>query len=177
MASTAHLIRTSQRYASAIPWERAVTERGLRQLLAGLCLPVVVHDGGLILEVTRGVGFTFACPSEELAWTQLADWVTAPSRLVLEDYLRRGAGSSVRLEGLRKDGAAFPFEFTTRAALVFRGRRVQVSTLCELSEEPEPVGVRTGARAEGRPMSGQAARLRRREGEFKPWRGTEQRLI
>ena len=137
MARTTYWVDASVQQASAVQWERAFTERGLRQLLSVLFLPVMVHDGGLIVEVTHGVLFMFGCPSEEIVWNQLADLVTAPCRPILEEHLRFRPGGSVQLEGLRKDGAVFLLEFKGRAALFYQGRGVQVSTLRHLGDAPE----------------------------------------
>ena len=137
MARTVSSFEVSAQEVSPVQWEHASSERALRQLLADLFLPVVVHDGGLIIEVTHGVLFMFGCPSEEIVWNQLADLVTAPSRPILEKHLRFRPGGSVQLEGLRKDGAVFPLQFKGCAALLYRGRRVRVSTLRQLGDAPE----------------------------------------
>lgn len=147
MAKAADFVVASAKQSRVVPWEHAASETGLRHLLTNQFLPVVVHDGGLIIEATHGVLFLFRYPIREILWTQLAELVTASSLPVLDRYLRLEANGPIRLEGLRKDGFSFPCEFATRTTLLFRGRRVQVSTWCDLSCEPEPSRKNDGARA------------------------------
>jgi len=55
MAKTTHSVDASLPVALAAPRDRASTETGLRELLTNLFLPVVVHDGRLIIEATPSV--------------------------------------------------------------------------------------------------------------------------
>ncbi len=94
---------------------------------------IIIHDSGLIIEANDTVSTMFGCANCDLLWTQLGDWVTEDSRSVLAENLSNDLAPPCQVTGKRKDGTEFSVEMSSKAALVFKGRRVQVTTLRALS--------------------------------------------
>lgn len=108
------------------------SEERLRGLAEVACDGHLLHDGAVVLEVSRGLTGLLGYTSEELVGRPLLRWVAPESQELLQQALSRQVEAPFELVGLRADGKRLYWEVLGRL-VEHRGRRVWMMAVWDVS--------------------------------------------
>ena len=109
------------------------SEERFRILSAATVEGVVIHDHGVILDGNQSLADMFGYTLDEMIGRNMLDLLPTPeSRDIMLRHIRSGSSERYEVHGHRKDGTPIVVEATGRA-MVYRGRRVRVGTLHDIT--------------------------------------------
>ncbi|PTL83256.1 PAS domain-containing sensor histidine kinase [Vitiosangium sp. GDMCC 1.1324] len=108
------------------------SEERLRGLVAVSCDGFMLHDAGVILDVSAGLAGLFGCTREEMLGQQLMRWVAPESRETVQRSLARQVESPYELTGMRGDGKRLFLEVLGRQ-VEYAGRPVRMTAVWDIS--------------------------------------------
>ncbi|WP_225411559.1 sensor histidine kinase [Stigmatella hybrida] len=104
----------------------------MKSLVDISCDGYIIHQGGTLLDVSRGCASLFDCSPEELIGDQLMNWTAPESRPVFTEAVRKGTDTPYEVFGLRRDGRRIPLQVVARE-VDYRGQRARLVALWNIS--------------------------------------------
>ncbi len=113
------------------------SEQRFRHLAEAAVEGVVIHDNGVILDGNESLAHMFGYTLAEVLGLNIFDLITTPeSREAVVQRVAANSEERYEVEGFRKDGTRIVVEATGRA-MMYRGRRVRVAALHDITEHKE----------------------------------------
>jgi PAS domain S-box-containing protein len=110
------------------------SEQRFRNLAEAAVEGVVIHDDGLVLDANASLARMFGYEPDEMIGRNILDLIPTPeSREEMLRHIRSGSEARYEISGRRKDGTLIVVEATGRA-MTYRGKRVRVGTLHDITE-------------------------------------------
>lgn len=129
-ASTLGSALTRQRYER----ELRESEERFRRLSEASREGVLIHDIGVVIDASERFAEMFGYTLDEIMGKNVLDFLTDPvSTPEVRARMRAGNEETYEMIGVRKDGSRIMLEGQGRAAM-FRGRKVRVATLRDITE-------------------------------------------
>lgn len=94
---------------------------------------LIVHDKGIILDVTTTRDAVLQYPPNELLGTNLLDHVYESHRAEVTRYMRSGGGLAIETRALRKDGTVMDLELIGQAYR-YQGRDVRLAAIRDITQ-------------------------------------------
>ncbi|MDC0712625.1 ATP-binding protein [Stigmatella sp. ncwal1] len=108
------------------------SEERMKALVDISCDGYIIHDGGTLLDVSRGCASLFDSTPEELIGDQLMNWTAPESRPVFAEAVRKGTDTPYEVVALRRDGRRLPLQVLARE-VDYRGHRARLVALWNIS--------------------------------------------
>jgi PAS domain S-box-containing protein len=110
------------------------SEQRFRNLSEAAAEGVVIHDNGLVIDGNASLAQMFGYTLDEMIGRNILDLIPTPeSREAMVRHIRSGSEERYEISGRRKDGTIVVVEATGRP-MFYRGRRVRVGTLHDITE-------------------------------------------
>jgi hypothetical protein len=116
--------------------KRGRRDKQIRELLEDMEVGVILHDSGTIIELNKRVPELFDRVAHKLRGNHLKDLVTPASLLRLVNWLESRGHEPVLVLAVRGRAQSFFLRLKRLASIPYCGRRVQVTALHELAQEP-----------------------------------------
>jgi PAS domain S-box-containing protein len=108
------------------------SEERMKSLVDISCDGYVIHNGGILLDVSRGCASLFDCTPEEMIGDQLMNWTAPESRPVFAEAVRKGTDTPYEVSALRRDGRRVPLQVVAQE-VDYRGQRARLVALWNIS--------------------------------------------
>jgi PAS domain S-box-containing protein len=110
------------------------SEERFRRLSEASIEGIIIHDRGVVLDVSNRFATMFGYEVEELIGRNVLDFLPAPDWLhVILERVRTGSEQPYEMVGLRKDGTRISVEIHARSA-VYHGRQARVAAVRDITE-------------------------------------------
>jgi PAS domain S-box-containing protein len=110
------------------------SEERFRRLSEASIEGIVIHDRGVVLDVSNRFATMFGYDVEELVGRNVLDFLPAPDwKEVILERVRSGSEQPYEMVGIRKDGTRVSVEIHARKA-VYHGRQVRVAAVRDITE-------------------------------------------
>ena len=114
--------------------ELGESEERFRRLLEASNEGIVIHENGVVLDMSPRFAEMVGYTSEELLGRNILEFIAAPGwRDVIIERVRSGSEQPYEMMGLRKDGTQIAVEIQARAT-TFHGRQVRVAAVRDITE-------------------------------------------
>ena len=110
------------------------SEERFRRLIEASNEGIVLHDNGVVLDVSPRFSEMVGYSPEELVGRNIMDFIAAPGwREVLLEHVRTGSEEPYEMMGLHKNGTHMAVEIQARAT-TYHGRKVRVAAVRDITE-------------------------------------------
>ena len=110
------------------------SEERFRRLSEASIEGIIIHDHGLVLDVSNRFASMFGYEVEELIGRNVLDFLPAPDwKEVILDRVRSGSEQPYEMMGMRKDGTRMSVEIHARSTL-YHGRQARVAAVLDITE-------------------------------------------
>lgn len=111
-------------------------EERYRCLVSATCEGILLHDGGVIIDVNRILAEMLRYEKEELIGTRGVELVTPEYREIVSQNIQNQSDRPYLVVALRKDGSTFPAELHPKM-IDYQNRLVRVVTVRDITERKQ----------------------------------------
>jgi PAS domain S-box-containing protein len=110
------------------------SEERFRRLSEASIEGIIIHDHGMVLDVSNRFATMFGYEVEELVGRNVLDFLPAPDWVqVILDRVRSGSEQPYEMVGVRKDGTRMSVEIHARST-TYHGRHARVAAVLDITE-------------------------------------------